>query len=106
VINRALVLELDQIRTRDDLPPHANKLQKLFNQLVDVIIQMHIYKDLHPEISLENISSEQSVLCEKLRLGLNRVLQMEGGREVLEKAQEEALNRLDAFEHARKKPKE
>ncbi len=97
-INRALVAELNQIHSRDDLLAHADKLKQLFNELVDVIIRAQAYKDKHPDDGLSDPPRKDHAISDQLRIELNRVLHMEGGREVIEKAQEEALNRLDAFE--------
>lgn len=98
-VSRQLINELKQIRTRDDLIEHSSRLQELFNRLVDVIIKAQEFKDKHPEEQIEPIS--EASLSDQLRIELNRVLHMEGGKEVIEKAQEEALNRLDAFENLR-----
>ncbi len=100
-ITRALVIELKQVRTRDDLLAHAAKLQQLFNALVDVIIRAQEFKDLHPNAQPSNTYVNEQIMGDQLRVELNRVLRMEGGREVIEKTQEEALNRLDTFEQSR-----
>ena len=97
-ISKMLVDELKQIRSRDDLIEHASKLQELFDSLVDVIIQAREFKLKHPQASLENGSHKEQSASDQLRFELNRVLHMEGGREVIEKAQEASLNRLDAYE--------
>jgi hypothetical protein len=99
-ISRLLVAELKNIRSRDDLVEHAPKLQELFDRLVTVIIQSQEFKSKHPNASCTVSPNEQSV-CEQLRIELNRVLHMEGGREVIERTQEAALNRLDTFEKQR-----
>lgn len=97
-ISRQLIAELKQIRKRDDLTEHAPRLQVLFERLVDVIIKAQEYKNKHPK---ESIEEKESPVSDQLRIELNRVLHMEGGREIIEKAQEAALNRLDAFVHRR-----
>jgi len=97
-VNRQLVLELQKIRGRDDLLEHQGNLQSLFNQLVDIVIRAEEFKDTHPNASMPETSTSTA---DQLRIELNRILNMEGGREVLEKSQEEALNRLDAFERQR-----
>lgn len=43
-------------------------------------------------------SAKDKELSERFRAELNRIYEMDGGREVIEKCQEEALNKLDAFE--------
>jgi hypothetical protein len=97
-ISRSLTAELKQIRSRDDLLVHSRKLQQLFNELVDVIIRAQEYKKKHPNAELEQGNKKEHLISDQLRFELNRVLNMEGGREVLEKAQGAALNRLDAYE--------
>ena len=100
-ISKLLVEELKQIRSRDDLVEHTPKLQQLFDSLVEVIIQAQEFKRKHPQVSLENSSHKEQSVSDQLRIELNRVLHMEGGREVIEKAQEASLNRLDAYEKTR-----
>jgi len=99
---KQLVGELKQIRSRDDLLQHAAKLQTLFNALVDVVIRTDEFKNNHPNASLESEDDRDLALSYQLRTELNRIMQMEGGREVIEKAQEEALNRLDVYEAKKK----
>lgn len=99
-VSRLLIAELQQIRSRDDLLVHAPRLQELFNQLVDLMIHAQEFKDTHPNASLDVVFKEHSE-SDRLRIELNRVLHMEGGKEVLEKAQESALNHLDIFEKKR-----
>ena len=101
-LTKQLIGELRQIRTRDDLVEHSLRLQELFNSLVDVIIRAQEFKDKHPEEQSDALSiHKEATESDQLRIELNRVLHMEGGREVIEKAQEAALNRLDALEKIR-----
>lgn len=102
-VSKLLLAELKQIRSRDDLLVHAPHLQELFDRLVEIIIQAQTFKDAHPETSIEPLSLKEQSGSDQLRIELNRVLHMEGGREVIEKAQEAAFNRLDAFEKMRLK---
>lgn len=99
IIN-ALNAELKQIRSRDDLSSHVNQLQLLFNLLVTVIIEMESYKDAHPDAVTSLQNRKEPLASDQLRIELNRILHMEGGREVIEKIQEESLNRLDAYIHS------
>lgn len=101
--SRLLIAELKQIRSRDDLLEHADSLQELFNHFAAIIIRAQEFKDSHPGAVQEGAFEESSARSDQLRIELNRVLHMEGGREVIEKAQEEALNLLDAFEKTRQK---
>lgn len=91
-----LVTELREIRSRDDLVQHQHALERIFDQLVDVIINAEQFKDSHPE-AVRTFAGDNG-LSEELRLELNRILHMEGGRDVLEKAQEKAVTRLENAE--------
>ena len=46
-----------------------------------------------------------TLVSDMLKEELKRIYKLEGGREVIEKAQKEALIRLDAFERSLKKKK-
>lgn len=96
--SRELTAELKQIRSRDDLLIHAPRLQTLFNRLVEIILAAESFKELQDQTTVELSVNRHSAISDQLRIELNRVLHMEGGREVIERAQEAALNRLDAFE--------
>lgn len=94
---RALITELQLIRTRDDLNPHAERLEVLFDELVSVMIEALLYKESHPTAELSEAAKQERNDADQLRIELNRVMRLEGGREVIEKVQEAALNRLDIF---------
>ena len=88
-IVRTLIEELKTIHTRDQLLTHAPGLKKLFNSLVDVLMSAHKYRE-------DSLSDREHILSDSLRQELERVYRIEGGRDIIEKCQEEALNRLDA----------
>jgi hypothetical protein len=100
-IARQITYELRHIRSRDDLLVHSAKLHQLFNALVDVMIHAQEFKDRYPQAEFMTFDKKEQPISDQLRIELNRVLHLEGGREVIEKAQEEALNRLDRFAHSR-----
>ncbi len=93
---RNLIEELKEIETREDLVKAAPHLRVYFEKLVDLMIGARQYlKDSEEVVDLAEPRSEVSqALAEELR----RIYQMESGRDVIEKAQKEALLRLDAFE--------
>ena len=66
----------------------------MFNSLVGIIIAAEKFKKEHPDAVIAYLKKDQSP-SDQLRVELNRVLHMEGGREIIEQVQEEALNRLD-----------
>ena len=95
-ISRSLLKEMQSIHSRDDLQAHTPKLKKLFSRLVDVIIAAHEMKTrLGSEIP--PFSIEDQSLSDALRAELTRLYSIEGARDLIEKAQQESLYRLDAY---------
>lgn len=97
---RTLVLKLQQIETHEQLLRAESDLKKEFEKLVDLMIearefQLQNFDEDLPE-AIENPTS--TALKEELR----RIYTIEGGREMIERTQQEALVRLDAYERARK----
>ena len=105
-VSRSLINELSHIHTRNELQAASPKLKRLFNDLVDVMIAANVYAERHHDAESAVISSKQHALSEKLRTELARIYAIKGGRELIEKCQEEALNRLDAYEKKAKQSKE
>jgi hypothetical protein len=96
-ITRSLIQEFRKIRTRSQLLNASPKLKRLFNDLVDVMIAAHEFR--HKQANLDkNFVSYNSELSNQLRLELNRIYKIEGGRQIIEKCEEQALHRLDAYE--------
>ena len=96
-VSRALTLELKRIRSRDDLLIYAPKLEQLFDSLVYVIIEAQKYQEAHPDAKAVFYVKKDHSASDELRIELNRILYMEGGREVIEKVQENSLNRLELY---------
>jgi hypothetical protein len=95
----SLIEELRHVHSRDDLLAKTPKLKQLFHSLVDLAIAARDFREKHPEANfLSQGSRKEETVSDQLREELNRIFLIEGGREIIEKAQEEALNRLDAFE--------
>ena len=97
-----IVKELKQIHSTEEFPQHSIRLKKLFNKLVDVIIAAHEYKNTYSSANLD-VDSSNYTASESLREQFVRIFKMEGGQEKLEKCEQEALNRLDAYEKELKK---
>jgi hypothetical protein len=95
---RALVHDLQKIHNREELTKAIPTLKKHFEELVTLMIHAREFQENHPDenvpIAYDNTVS--SLLEEELR----RIYAMEGGREMIEHAQQEALVRLDGFERA------
>lgn len=98
---RTLLEELQKIHNREQLVKAAPHLKKYFNNLVTLMIHAREFQETHPDETpgLSTESNASSELEEELR----RIYAIEGAREIIERAQQEALVRLDAFERARSK---
>jgi hypothetical protein len=83
---RALIHQFEQVESRDDLLEREVKLKKLYTHLADLML------------SAEEVggSSEppDEMLNRRLRDELVRVYAIPGGREIVERAQGEAVHRL------------
>jgi hypothetical protein len=79
------------------------KLKKRYEEFTDLMIAAKEYQLNHPEEELLELNMADSDSNEILFSELKRIYAMEGGREMLERAQREALIRLDAAEQNRLK---
>lgn len=102
-VSKSLVVILQKIETREDLTNASPKLKKKFEELVDLMIAARKYQILHPEEESFNILEYELPSNEDLITELKRIYSIEGGREIIEDTQREALLRLDAFEKAQVK---
>lgn len=95
---RELTNMLSHAENHEQLLRMEPQLKKQFESLVQLMIAMHQFqqKNLEEDVALfEN--AESSALQEQLR----RVYRMEGGRDIIERAQHEALVTLDAYERVK-----
>lgn len=95
---RLLIKELQAIHSYSTLSAAAPKLKRLFNDLVDTMLKAREYHESHPAAEISDLSPKNHASSEQLRTELNRIYRLDGGRELIEKCQEGALLRLDAFE--------
>lgn len=98
---RTLTATLKEIYTREQLLQEAPKIKKIFNRLVSVIIDAQQFRDRHPDDDVPDFSRNDLMVSGELRAELLRIYQIEGGMEIMEQCQDEALTRLDAFEKQR-----
>ncbi|MBM3198920.1 MAG: hypothetical protein FJZ58_06700 [Chlamydiae bacterium] len=96
---RLLIEDLQKIQAKEDLVQAEPILKKHFEKLVDYMILARNYKQKHPDeevvYSVLTVSCSQELLEE-----MQRVYAIEGGKECVERAQKEAMLRLDAKEQA------
>jgi hypothetical protein len=103
---RLLVVDLQKIENREQLLLAEPTLRNHFEGLIDLMIEVRKFQqkkleDLTAGVPFEENSDEISLENE-----LRRIYAMEGGREIVERAQQEALVRLDAYERALAKKRE
>ena len=86
-----LILELRQIHSRDQLLAAQISLKKIYSSLAALIIEAELYRRKYPDEELLEFVFEERIYSEQLRKELNRLYEIEGGRECMEKCQEQAL---------------
>jgi len=91
---RLLASELAKIENRQQLLRAEAQLKRDFESLIDLMIEAREVQQRECEIVSAVESGEGALLEEELR----RIYAIEGGREIIERAQHEALVRLDAYE--------
>lgn len=94
---RLLISELQMIHTREDVMKAEEHLKKIFNSLVDLMIEARQFYQKFPEEALSEPTLDEEAWNQELHRELARVYAIEGGREGIEKAEREALIRLDGF---------
>ncbi|MBS0272688.1 MAG: hypothetical protein JSR85_08615 [Proteobacteria bacterium] len=97
-VTRSLIQELKAIHTRDQLLVASSRLQRQFDRLVTIIIAAEEFSLSHPELEKGGGMRHNHELSDQLRVELNRLYRLEGGRQMIEKCEEKALHRLDAFQ--------
>lgn len=104
---RALLKELRSIESREDLTKMSPFLKKRFEKMVDLMILARSFQQ-KKQIAGEDIYFliDNQILNESLLEELKRVYKLEGGRECVEKAEREAMLRLDAKQKLLDKQKE
>jgi len=97
-----LLLELQKIQTRNQLVASSPRLKKLFDNLVSTIIAAREYQHTHPEEEMCAITPRRHYLNDRLRAELNRIYEtIDGGRDLIEECQFDALHTLDLYEHGK-----
>lgn len=82
-ISRALVKELKKVRTREELLDHQENIKQLLGKLNKVIQESDAYVRGHPEIEVPPFTRQDQDLSDALLAELNRLLRIEGCRELV-----------------------
>lgn len=98
-ITRNLVFRLEKIHSREDLSEALPDLKYLFNELVSLIIEAKEFQRNHAELEKEPYENKQ-IWTKKLREELIRIYKIDGGKQLMEFAQNDSLYRLSAFENS------
>ena len=94
---RALLKDLRQIECREDLVFMEPVLKRKFEKLVDLVIQARTFQQKNPEFEIPTQNINQ-ILNSSLIEEIKRIYGIEGGRECIERAQREAMLKLDSKE--------
>lgn len=94
---RLLLQELAEIETREDLASMEPIIKNRFEKIVAIMIQARVFQQKNPDIEVA-FSSRNILLSDSLLDEMKRIYDLEGGRECIERAQREAMLKLDAQE--------
>ncbi len=103
---KELIQVLGKIENREQLLAAEPQLKTHFESLITLMIDAREFEQRHLDEEAEEEVVVDSGLDAKLEEELRRVYAIEGGREVIERSQHEALIRLDAYERTLAKKKE
>lgn len=81
-----LVLDLQLVKSKEDLQKQSVRIKKRFNRMADLLIAAR---------NFELTASEASIAAETLFVELARLYEIPGVRDLMENLQEEAVRRLD-----------
>lgn len=96
---RLLLKELKGIETREDLLAAEPDLKKHFEKIVKIVIQARLFQQKNVGVDVPVLQLGQA-LSSSLLEEMKRIYALEGGRECIERAQREAMLKLDAKEKA------
>lgn len=97
---RALMGDLVKIENREQLLRAEPHLKRHFESLISLMIEAREFQQKHLEGLEGEGAIDENEADARLETELRRIYAIEGGREVVERAQHEALVRLDAYERA------
>lgn len=103
---RDIVDDLERVETREDLARLEPFLKKHFEKLASIIIEAREFQIKYPEEALAFQGPQEAEVSEIMKEELQRIYRIEGGKEIVERAQRESMLRLDAFEKMKEKHKE
>ncbi len=94
---RALTIELRQIHSRDELRAAIPRVRKKILKLSELLIDVREFLSTHLDV---DPSPSHSLAGDELFAELARLYEMPGGKELMETAQIEAIDRLKGTDRA------
>lgn len=94
---RALCKDLSRIESREELAKIEPHLKKRFEDLVALMVEARQFQMKNREECLIDFAQMDHPDALALKDELIRIYSIEGGREVIERTQREAMIKLDAF---------
>jgi hypothetical protein len=101
-LSRAFLKELQVIDSREALLLAEPRLKKYFDYFAELIIEAREFQGLSEEDGPGDDTIDQELSLE-VKKQMLRIVSLEGGQEVLERAQREAMLKLDDYEKKRKR---
>ena len=98
-IIKSLTADLKEVQTREDLIDHEKTIQKKSRELVSLMIRLKKLEEKGLTIPKDDDQTFSDALMQEMK----RIYTIQGGRELIERFQREALLELDAFDQKRKK---
>ncbi|MBS0627688.1 MAG: hypothetical protein JSS09_05700 [Verrucomicrobia bacterium] len=99
---RLLLEDLKIIETREDLAWAEPLLKEHFEKIADIAIEARLFQQKNPGFEVQFLQIGQ-FLSQSLLEEITRIYALEGGKECIERAQREAMLRLDSKEKNLKK---
>lgn len=93
--------ELEACACKQDVQKALPRLKKKFLRLATVMMEARDFELRHPDGGRVALSDGRA--SDRLRGEMMRVYQMEGGRPLIETAEREALEKIDAYEQRQRK---
>ncbi len=97
---QVLVASLKKIENREQLLRSEPILKKQFESLVNLMIEAREFQQEHLDNDEGEYLFPERSGDDQLEEELRRIYSIEGGREIIERTQQEALVRLDAYERS------
>lgn len=97
-INKSLIKELKEVHTQDELVAKLPSIEKLFARLTDLMIAARKLQVKQQSSSTSPLTKEEQLVSDILRAELNRIYLLPSGKELIEKAQRQSLDKMDHFE--------